>query len=173
MTTQTNQSKEEWKYIEGTNNQYIVSNLGSVISLRQRMQTLTKTTQASGYNYVMIEINGKPKNYRLHKLVAMAFVPNPNNYTEINHIDGNKKNNRSDNLVWCNRSMNMRHYYRTLGHKGHPQSEETKQKLRDLWKGKPKSPQMKKNLSNSLKRYYQQQREQKRHSNGNTDNQTK
>ena len=47
------------------------------------------------------------KRITVHRLVAMAFVSNPNNYTEVNHIDENPKNNRADNLEWCTRKYNM------------------------------------------------------------------
>ena len=120
---------EIWKYIEGTEQKYMISNYGNAKSMRQRKMQLTITTQKSGYKYVMIEINGKPKNCRLHRLVAMAFVSNPHGYKEINHIDGNKANNRADNLEWSTRSLNMRHTYQVLGRKRKPMSEGQKQHL--------------------------------------------
>ena len=48
----------------------------------------------------------------MHRLVATAFIPNPNNYNEVNHISGIKSCNCSKNLEWCNRSMNMIHAYK-------------------------------------------------------------
>lgn len=64
-----------------------------------------------GYIYVSLNANGKQKNYRLHRLIAKAFIPNPNNYPYINHIDMNKTNNDISNLEWCTNSQNMKHAY--------------------------------------------------------------
>lgn len=51
------------------------------------------------------------KDFYIHRLVATHFCENPNNYNEVNHIDGNKENNSADNLEWCNRSMNNKHAF--------------------------------------------------------------
>lgn len=60
-----------------------------------------------GYEYFMLRINGKNKYKSVHHLVAEAFIPNPNGYTEINHKDENKLNNCVENLEWCSREYNM------------------------------------------------------------------
>lgn len=67
-----------------------------------------------GYYRVSLFINGKAKTYMVHRLVLSAFIsnPDPERYTEINHIDGNKNNNALDNLEWCDRGYNQRHAYR-------------------------------------------------------------
>ncbi len=54
-----------------------------------------------------------PKQYKVHRLVALAWVPNPNNHNEVNHINGNKLDNRPANLEWCSRSHNISHCYST------------------------------------------------------------
>ena len=59
--------------------------------------------------YACVTIGDQPE--RVHRLVAMTFIPNSNNYPEVNHKDGNKWNNCVDNLEWCDRSMNMKHAY--------------------------------------------------------------
>lgn len=55
----------------------------------------------SGYLYYSLKINNKVKNFTIHRLLAKYFIPNPNNYPCVNHIDGNKQNNSLDNLEWC------------------------------------------------------------------------
>lgn len=60
-----------------------------------------------GYLQVYLSKNGKQKWFKIHKLVAEAFIPNPNGYKEINHKDDNKENNVVENLEWCDRSHNM------------------------------------------------------------------
>lgn len=64
------------------------------------------------YRQVNLYKQGKPTTYKIHRLVALTFIPNPNNYPVINHIDGNKQNNRVDNLEWCTRSENDLHAFR-------------------------------------------------------------
>lgn len=56
---------------------------------------------------VMLNNNGKPKNCTIHRLVAQAFIPNPNNYPQVNHKDENKQNNNAYNLEWCSRIYNI------------------------------------------------------------------
>lgn len=59
-----------------------------------------------------VQINNKQKQLAVHRLVAKAFISNPNNLPQINHIDGNKNNNRVSNLEWCNNSYNQLHAWR-------------------------------------------------------------
>jgi len=61
--------------------------------------------------YLCVELNNK--NTRIHRLVAENFIPNPHNYTQVNHIDGNKENNHVDNLEWCSNRMNSIHYHQS------------------------------------------------------------
>lgn len=56
--------------------------------------------------------NGKHKKFLVHRLVAMAFIENPNGYTDVNHIDGNKQNNLVENLEWCSHSYNLKHAWK-------------------------------------------------------------
>ncbi len=116
--------KREWKEIKGYEGKYIISNFGEVISLPRTKQNHTKQqyvepkeirkiiNNKNGYVYVQLWKKSSYKNIRLHKLVAQAFIPNPNNYPQINHIDGNKTNNRADNLEWCTASHNLLHAYK-------------------------------------------------------------
>ena len=73
-----------------------------------------KQQNNNGYKTIMLRSNeGKAEIFRVHRLVAMAFVENPNNYTIINHIDGVKNNNHFSNLEWCTYSMNNKHAFDT------------------------------------------------------------
>ena len=65
-----------------------------------------------GYLGVRIYKNLKGKTFKIHRLVAQAFIPNPNNLLQVNHIDGDKENNRVDNLEWCTCEENMKHSYK-------------------------------------------------------------
>lgn len=70
--------------------------------------------QISSNGYVRVELSqsGNGKKYLLHRLLAQAFIPNPNGKPQVNHIDGNPRNNRLDNLEWVTRSENQLHAYR-------------------------------------------------------------
>lgn len=115
---------EIWKDIPEYEGKYQVSNLGRVKSLQRcggtrfynREYILNNyVNKKNGYVYVYLTKNNKSKNIRLHRLVAQAFIPNPNNYKQINHIDGNKENNCVDNLEWCDSSYNIKDMYRRRG----------------------------------------------------------
>jgi hypothetical protein len=67
----------------------------------------------SGYERIQLRKGGKYYYSAVHRLVAMTYVPNPSNYSEVNHIDGNKQNNRVENLEWCTHSHNIQHADRT------------------------------------------------------------
>lgn len=98
---------EEWKPIEGYEGLYEVSNLGRVKSLwygKERMLKMGK--DKLGYLRVFLCNNNKGKNFLIHRLVAKAFIPNPDNKPFIDHIDTNPSNNRIENLRWCTHKEN-------------------------------------------------------------------
>ena len=68
----------------------------------------------NGYAHVQLHKNGNVKSMRVHRLVAMAFLPNPNSKPHVNHLDGNKHNNHFTNLEWCTPSENELHKHRVL-----------------------------------------------------------
>lgn len=93
---------------------YKVSNFGNVDSLNyrgrgKRKRIISGINNITGYMQAHITINGTRKTYSVHRLVAICFLPNPNNYKEVNHIDGNKINNHVSNLEWCNHQQNADH----------------------------------------------------------------
>ena len=90
---------EKWHNIELTN--YQVSDMGNLRHIKfQRKRKLRKGTRG----YIIVILEGK--SYQLHRLVAKAFIPNPDNFGIVNHIDGNPLNNCADNLEWCTQSHN-------------------------------------------------------------------
>ena len=108
---------EIWKDIEGYEGLYQVSNKGRVRSVarvvtwkNQSVKTyksrIMKSREKFGYCYISLYKDFKSKEYRMHRLVAEAFIPNPNNLPEVNHIDENKLNNEIENLEWCTRQYN-------------------------------------------------------------------
>lgn len=120
-------SNEIWKDIKEYEGIYQVSNLGRVKSLSRFHKTderysligytskeriLKPGTDGWGYLYVALSKDKKRKNKRIHRLVAETFIPNIKNLQQVNHIDGNKKNNKVDNLEWCTYGHNEKEAYR-------------------------------------------------------------
>ncbi len=105
---------EEWKNIEKYNGIYQISNLGRVRSVAhiniQKHYIPEKIIKPhpnnSGYLDVSLYIDGKRYHEKIHRLVAEAFIPNPNHLPEVDHIDTDKTNNTVSNLKWCTHSEN-------------------------------------------------------------------
>jgi len=105
---------EQWKAIAECNGEYYISDHGRVKSYKLGRERILKQGYDS-YKYPIVGIykNGKSKTTCIHKLVAMAFISNPNNKPQVNHIDGNKLNNHKDNLEWVTSSENLQHAWDT------------------------------------------------------------
>ena len=116
--------KEEWRPIDGYEGLYEVSNLGRVKSLKYGKERILRPKKCKGYLKVGLCRNGKHKILYIHRLVATAFIPNPEGLEQVNHKDENKSNNCVENIEWCSAWYNM--HYGTLyersaaAHLNHP-----------------------------------------------------
>ena len=114
---------EKWRDIPNYEGFYQVSNQGNVRSLNRMVKqnrrtdgkqlkkgkVLSPAIDKYGYSSCALSKHNKLKSIRVHRLVAFAWLDNPNNWNEVNHKDGNKQNNNVDNLEWSTRSLNIRH----------------------------------------------------------------
>lgn len=99
--------EEIWCPIKGYESMYEVSDQGRVRSLKFVNERILKPGRdKDGYLQVGLYKNGEGKKCKIHRLVAQAFIPNPQNLTEVNHRDENKTNNSVQNLEWCDRKYN-------------------------------------------------------------------
>lgn len=127
---------EVWKTVPDLYG-YEISNLGRVKSLPKaqgfgfkKETVLEGFLTRKGYHKVNLKVDKKAKGTLVHRLVAMAFLPNPNNLPEVNHKNGIKTDNRIENLEWVTHSENMRH---ALENDLHARGEERKNsKLKDV-----------------------------------------
>ena len=108
--------KEIWRNIKGYDGLYMVSNCGRVKTLHKndsyphdKNGILKNNVSGNGYYMVALCKNGKVKRVSVHRLVAMAFIPNPNNLPVVNHKDENRKNNHVSNLEWVTQRQNLMH----------------------------------------------------------------
>jgi len=101
---------EQWKAVKDFEDRYWISSHGNVLSVK-RKRTL-KPRIRLGYAKVILNKKGKRTDIQVHRLVAQAFIPNLEGKPEVNHLDGNKINNRVANLEWCTRSENLKHAFR-------------------------------------------------------------
>lgn len=122
--------KEVWKPVSGFEGIYEISNKGRLKSLpkirtgisrsghptiRKYKERISGPYKGSRYQIVSLFKDGKAYPHLMHRLVASHFIPNPDNLPEVNHKDGNKTNNNSDNLEWTDRAGNSIHSTRVLG----------------------------------------------------------
>ena len=122
---------EIWKDVAGYEGIYKVSNMGRILSIGRvikfaRVSRYFKESHLLKLHVETKHLNrvscglareGKTQSQRVHRLVAEAFIPNPDNKPQINHINGNPSDNRVENLEWCTQSENNIHSFRVLGRK--------------------------------------------------------
>ena len=112
---------EIWKDIKGFEGLYQISNLARIKSVErlrsngsgmqlQPEKIKSIQTHLNGYKYVNLNKNGKNSTHRIHRLVAEAFIPNPDNKPDVNHDDADKSNNLPYNLVWSTKKENTQHF---------------------------------------------------------------
>ena len=106
--------KEAWKDIKGYEGKYKVSNLGRIKSLYKNKDGKVMKYLSNPNGYLYIALTKGDRNYKrllIHRLVAIHFIPNPEDKPQVNHIDGNKHNNSVSNLEWVTGSENQIHAY--------------------------------------------------------------
>lgn len=105
---------------------YYALDTGGVVSEKWgKLRLLIPHSITGGYHRIRVCKDGASSGQLVHRMVALAFVPNPENKPEVNHKDGNKLNNRADNLEWCTRGENLSHSYRVIGN-SHPRHKAVK-----------------------------------------------
>lgn len=118
------EDEEIWKDVIGYEGLYQISSMGKVKSLQQgnaigskityREKIMKPRLKKSGYYDVGLKTKGRQKRFRINRLVAMHFIPNPENKPFVNHKEGIKSDNRMAKLEWCTHSENMEHYKVTM-----------------------------------------------------------
>lgn len=103
--------KENYVPIKNFEDLYSVDKEGNVFG-HKRNKIVKQKLNEFGYCTIKLCKENKLYYFMVHRLVAQAFIPNPNNLPQINHKDGDKQNNNVDNLEWCTQSYNMKHAYR-------------------------------------------------------------
>lgn len=138
--------EEIWKDVKDYEGLYQVSSIGRIKSL-PRNGTINKerilkcTVDKDGYLKVNLSKNNIQRKIIVHRLVAMAFISNPYNYPQVNHIDGNKQNNEATNLEWVSNKENIQHAYK-IGLITHEKITKNLKHYSEIGKKNPKSVQV-------------------------------
>ena len=150
---------------------YCISSHGIVINTKTKLGRILKPHTLRGYLRVTLYNGNSRKICAVARLVALSFVPNPNNKPEVNHINGIKTDNRRENLEWCTRSENMKHaaeaglilrsseYKRTISERmkgkqyalGNKHTTAAKRKIGEAHTGKKLSKEHKEKISKTMR----------------------
>lgn len=155
--------EEVWRDIKGYEGLYQVSNFGNVRGLdridchgqfRKGKEIKQHIEKISRYKYVAFSKNGITKKYKVHRLVAEAFIPNPENKSQVGHKDESRDNNKADNLEWVtqleNNNMPLRRKRMSVAFTGRTFSDKTKAKMSASQKGKRHTEEWKKKHSEAM-----------------------
>ena len=111
--------RERWRWVPGYEGRYAVSDCGDVLSAPHGSIDgciLKRRVSNNGYLSVSLFYDGTYRNELVHRLVAKAFIPNPDGKPQVNHINGDRQDNRVENLEWATASENIKHKYEVLGY---------------------------------------------------------
>lgn len=105
-------AEEQWKPVIGYEEYYSVSSIGNVYSVRRNNNLALSYEKKGGYVSVELNVGGKAKRVKVHRLVAIAFLPNPENKSTVNHKNSIRSDNRVENLEWATQSENILHAFK-------------------------------------------------------------
>lgn len=134
FTTIKNMEGEEWRDLPELQGEYQVSNLGRVKRVKGAERLVKLTTQRNGYVYVTLWLDNTTKCFKTSRLVAKAFIPNPDNLPEVDHLNADKQNNTVSNLEWVTGEENRRREDAMNLRNPHRWTDEEKQMLREKLK---------------------------------------
>lgn len=129
-----NMDGEEWRDLPELQGEYQVSNLGRVKRVKGAERLVKLTTQRNGYVYVTLWLDKTNKCFKTSRLVAKAFIPNPDNLPEVDHLNADKQNNTVSNLEWVTREENLRREDAMKLRTPHRWTDEEKQMMKEKLK---------------------------------------